>query len=202
MDQPNPYRNKLSTITEMTESTTRPSLDCPSETSINAMELDVTERILDRSKEIRQTVIDKVLAPKISKTMRKICLKLKIVDDEQKAKLHAIEQDVVQECHRLLQQRIDEKFTDAPDIQLMVNQIIDMTVELTDRTSVTEKHLPIRKHALEQLTNLSSTISETVKQNNISSSDLEQELKDQEQEANTKRKQLFRVSFDHMQSTG
>lgn len=193
MDQANGFRNKLSTITEMTESTTRQSLEF--DTSMNAMELEVTSRIMERSNEIREQVILKMLAPKISRTMKKICLKLKIVDEEQKSKIHAIEQEVQQEYRRLLQERIDQMFTDSPDIQLMLNQIAEMTVELTDRTSITEKHLPIRKSALENLSKLSSTISETWKQNNTSSMDLEQELKDQEQEANAKRKRLFSVSL-------
>ena len=195
MDQTEAFRGKLSTINEMTESTgIRQSLDESAETSINAMELDVTQRITERADQIRQKMVDNMIAPKLTKTIEKICKKFKIENEQERAELHAIGKELQQECHRLLQQRVDDIFNNNSEFQTMLSKICDMSVELTDRTGMAEVHLPIRKGVLEKLTVLSSTVSETVKNNTDCSIDLEQELKDKEHESNSKRKNLFRVS--------
>lgn len=194
MDQTAGLRNKLSTINEMTESTGIPqSLNESSETSINGMELDVNRRITERSTIIRQKMIADMIAPKFKKTIDKICKKLKIQDDGAKSGLHAIVQEVQQECHRLLQQRVDDIANKTTEFQSMLNEIVNMSVELTDRTTMAEVHLPIRKGALEKLTVLSNTVSDTVKNNTDRFRDLEQELKDREHGSNSKRRKLFKV---------
>lgn len=197
MDQTEAFRGKLSTINEMTESTGNPAfcqtLDEASETSINGMELDVTKRIMDRTVQIRQKLVENMIAPKLNKAIEKICKKFKVEKEEERGKLNAIGQELQQECHRLLQQRVDDIFNKNPDFQTMLSTICDLSVELTDSPEMVEIHLPIRKQALEKLTALSSTVIETVRNNSDCSIDLEQELKDQEQESNSKRKKLFRV---------
>lgn len=195
MEQTHIFPGKLSTINEMTESTgIQQSLDSSAETSINGMELDVAQRITERAVQIRQKMVQCMIVPKLNKTIEKICKKLKIEDEETRSKLQAIERQLEQECHRLLQQRVDDIVDNDPELQNMLSTICDLSVELTDRPGLAELHLPIRKASLEKLTALNATVSETVRRNADLSDDLEQQLKDKEQEANSNRRKLFNVS--------
>ena len=105
-----------------------------------------------------------------------------------------IEEELVDECQRLMQQRIENIMESEDDLQSMLSRICDLDVELTERPDMLQAHLPIRKKSLEGLTILLSNVSETVKRNQDASADLDQRLQDTEATANSSRKQLFNVS--------
>lgn len=197
MEQNGLPNGKLSTINEVTESTGMQHLMNDSsnlnESSVNGLELEVAERILQRASECVKKMVDCRIMPLLNKMTDKTCKKFKLEADEEE-KVQAIVHQVKQECYVQLQRRVSEVIENDADLQTMLNSIFDLSIELTDRSELVQVHLPIRKSSLEKLTILSHTVSETVKQNSDSVAHLEQQLRDLEQDSKIRRKALFTVS--------